>query len=749
MVDTPVIATSKPNLNYNSSTNTITPPGQNPSGTKVDQTTIVPGVTPGTIGAPSTTSAITAPRSEDDIYHQYITQGQSIIDQINKSTQDQIAAANLNIDQNASKDQQNNNAISAITGNFGSASAVGASAIGDTATKNKNSTDAQIQATGIQAVTKYMTDLQATAQNQANIEEENYPAYQTDLQTKANSLITGLLKVNPNLSLATLQNSTDPTVQQTYKNLLQAYNNDPNAVSAAIANATPVGAVVQSWIQGSTFYQIVKNPATGAVSTQQFDLGVTVPTNWTTTKIGTTGQFFQDPSDPKNSFTLTTNPLTGGLSAQGTGTGQALADQYNQSQGSDTSGSSNPLNTPGTGASNASTTVATALGVDPTVPLSDVLSTSGLGSVVAAIIKNEGGSPTGVVNNPGNVKYVSGMPGATDSGVKASDGGTFASFKTPLDGQQAIADIVNGAASGTNSNYGTAPTLQDFVNKYTNSAPTGTGTNGLSTQQYGELANVQGFNPTKPGIDQDAFNYIQKFFSTGTIPAVSSFGRGTTAPAIYNAVQKRADDVYYKATGQHLPSADTLSKNLTLIGNNNQLLNNLKVQENTITKNFGLNLENVNENSINKTAPAVNGILNFLSEQAGSTSVAQYLSQNATLTQELGNLLALKNASGTTVADKLSASELLSSNLSANQQKAVINTLMKEAQNAKQGIGQATADLYEQTDPLGLNPQNPTNQPGYKELTGAGFTSNYDGTYTAPDGTQYSVDAQGNVTPVQ
>lgn len=671
------------------------------------------------------------PQTEDDIYGNYVKQGQSIIDQINNSAAGQIAAANAQIDTAAGVAQQNQNGIAAITGGFGSSSAAGATGIASTAAGQKNTADSAIQADAQKQVSTYLQNLQSAAQSQANYEQTTAFSqgltYDQYLKTTAASTLQGLSKQGVTIqSLKQQAQSGNPVAQQSYQTLLQAYGGDENQLNAAAALSQPVNTVVQSWMQGSTYYQIVQNPQTGAITTQSFDMGVTMPTNWTTTKIGTTGQFFQDPSNSANTFTLTTDPSTGGITAVGTGTGTTLADQYNQANGS---------NTPGTNSNSsqsnntATTTVATALGVDPTTPLSDVLQNQGVGALTAAIIKNEGGSPDGVQNNPGNVKY-EGLPGQTDSEVKASDGGTYASYATPQAGQQAIASIVNDAASGASTAYGSNPTLQDFVQKYTN-----TGGTTLSTDQYGALANVQGFDPTKPGVDQDAMTYIQNFFSNGTIPSVTMFGRGTNAPYIYEAAKSRADDVYFQATGQHLPNANTLSSNIGLIQNNNQLLNNLSIQEGTISKNFGLNLDNLNANSVNQAAPVINKLVDTLAQMSGDVPVAQYLTQNATIQQELGSLLAIKNASGTTVADKLAAGDLLPSDLSADQQKVILQTLMKEANNQKTTLGETTANLYQKTDPLGLDPENPIRQPGYQELTSSGFTPNYDGTYT---------DSQGN-----
>lgn len=80
-------------------------------------------------------------------------------------------------------------------------------------------------------------------------------------------------------------------------------------------------------------------------------------------------------------------------------------------------------------------------GVTGNMTLSQAIATAGIDNVVQAFIGQEGGSPSGVVNNPGNMKSDTakslGIP-YTDSGVQATDGGTFASFATPQAGTDAV-----------------------------------------------------------------------------------------------------------------------------------------------------------------------------------------------------------------------------------------------------------------------------------------------------------------------
>lgn len=109
----------------------------------------------------------------------------------------------------------------------------------------------------------------------------------------------------------------------------------------------------------------------------------------------------------------------------------------------------------------ATSTVTKITGYDPNSPLSQINPQK----LALALIQNEGSSPSGVMNNPGNIKFV-GLPGQINSGVKAQDGGTFASYSTLQVGQQAIQ---NNITKAMNSNP--SMTLGSFVDRYTNTAP--------------------------------------------------------------------------------------------------------------------------------------------------------------------------------------------------------------------------------------------------------------------------------------
>lgn len=680
----------------------------------------------------------TPPRSEDQIYQDLLGQSSNLLSTIQQEF-DAATTSVVTADTQAGNiAMQNTNAASAASGLLGSSAAAGNAAMtGANTAANITKDTAAITAQRAQAVAGILQNLTSLAQSQSNTEATRY-----DTESQNALSLSGQLKQQTLQSIQGLAShginwqtfSTDPTYTDAYNHLVQTFG--ANEAQGMFMMSTPAANIIQSQISpdGSTYYQVSQVPGSAPQMTS-YKLPSAIPPGWTSVKIGTTGVMFYNPADPSQNITYTTNPFTGEITPGGSATAPDTSTQNTTTTSLGTNGN--------TGASTASTTVSSILGVDPTTSLSDVVQNSGIGAIVAALVKNEGGSPTGVKNNPGNVKYT-GADGQTDSGVKATDGGTFASYATPQAGESAIASLVQGAASGTISDYGTNPTVQDFVNKYTGNASTSQ--NGLDPAEYGKLASVPGFDPSKPGLDQAAFNWIKSYLSTGAIPTSS---RSMTLYGTIQEVQSRAQDAYFKATGQNLPNATTLKTNLGLVSNNNQLLNNLSIQEGTISKNFGLNLENLNANNVNQAAPVINKLVDAVAQAAGNTSVAQYLSQNKTIQQELGSLLAVKNASGTTVADKLAAGDLLPSDLSADQQKIILQTLIKEANNQKQVIGQTNEGIYQKTDPLGLDPQNPANQPGYQQFTSIGFTNNYDGTWSAPDGTTYTTDASGNPTQTQ
>ncbi len=202
----------------------------------------------------------------------------------------------------------------------------------------------------------------------------------------------------------------------------------------------------------------------------------------------------------------------------------------------------------------ATSTISNMLGVVPTTSLSSVIESNGMDSIIDAIIKNEGSSPKGVMNNPGNIKY-SGLPGQLDSGIKASDGGTFASYSTPEDGRHAIEYIVHNAADSQSSAYGMNPTLGDFIDKYTNTAPD-TSVNALPPEPTdANKPGLGGFTPN--AIYQDA---LEMAFTGKSVQSfVGGLSNSGDAKSIKAAITNKAAALA-SATGTSFPAMQALYK---------------------------------------------------------------------------------------------------------------------------------------------------------------------------------------------
>lgn len=270
-----------------------------------------------------------------------------------------------------------------------------------------------------------------------------------------------------------------------YKALVDSLGGDPNVADAMFASSIPPANIVQSWVDGSKYNQLTLDPITGKPSIQSYDLGIKVPQSWTQDKISNNAVIYHgpnwDPSDPSTYQMFSIDPLTG------LPTGQVGGDP-------------NPdAPTDPDAITGAVTNVASAIGAtDPKISLADAIDQYGIEEIVSGLVQNEGSSPVGVDNNPGNIKY-KGLPGQIDSGVKATDGGTFASYKTETDGRRAIGSIVENAANGQSSSYGASPTLASFVNTYTGQmAPK------IGDSPVGESHDILG----AAGLDLPVFNYL-------------------------------------------------------------------------------------------------------------------------------------------------------------------------------------------------------------------------------------------------
>ena len=229
--------------------------------------------------------------------------------------------------------------------------------------------------------------------------------------------------------------------------------------------------------------------------------------------------------------------------------------------------------------------------------------------------------------------------------------------------------------------------------------------------EYGLLSNTN-FNPNNT-TDQNAKLYLNQYLQ-GTMPTTRSMGLSTSkgAQQTFAQISARASDLYSTATGNPLPPDPQILKGyVDIIIGNNKIANNLNVQNGAITKNFGLNLQNATTNNINQNAPQIlNSVFNSLNAFFSDPATLQYYMQNSTISQEAGNLLAVRNATGTTVYDKMVGAGLIPRDASTTAQAQMMKTLLQEAQNVSQTINSTNASLYKITDPLQLDSNNPNRQ---------------------------------------
>lgn len=232
-------------------------------------------------------------------------------------------------------------------------------------------------------------------------------------------------------------------------------------------------------------------------------------------------------------------------------------------------------------------------------------------------------------------------------------------------------------------------------------------------EQYGSLANTT-FDPTNT-VDRNANQYISNYIKNATMPTAISLGIGTrsTKPAQqkeFQTIQQRANNLYFEATGQSLPDVQILKSNKALIAKNNAILNNNILSSEAMVKNFDLAINGEITNDVNQNATIVNKILNPIYLALGDPAVNQAMVSNGTITQEFANLISIRNQSGTLMADKEMASELIRFGTSVEAQKAVVERLKAEASNIHTAVQDANNSLWQQTDPLKQDANNPLRQ---------------------------------------
>lgn len=362
---------------------------------------------------------------------------------------------------------------------------------------------------------------------------------------------------------------------------------------------------------------------------------------------------------------------------------------------------------------------------DPSMPLSQVLQ-SNPQALLAAMQTNEGSSPKGVMNNPGNMKFTqyTASLGGVDSGVRATDGGTFASFPSQQVGSQAMLSNWNNYVK-QNPNI----TLGDAIHKWTGFGAGPSPEQKVSSfNQYGLLSTVPGFNP-----NDKSYNYVTTLLSKQAIPSARDLGLTGAMAVQYPQIQKKADDLFFAATGYHIPAVAKLQANQSAYKANVKALNNLNIAEQTVTSNYGLMLDNMKKSDLGGSNQVFNALSNTWKELAGQPGVAEYLAQNKTVSQELARYLGASNANGTTVADKIHADGILNPKASLKQSQAVLSILLREGDNIKKAVLDANDEIYKTTDPFLQDPENPL-RAAYVQKNLSGGTKGADGityNYTA------------------
>lgn len=501
----------KPNPNYVDPSASKGGTSGGTTGTPASIATKTPAV-PAPIPTPTVDPATAYVNAEKSNYTTLLDQSSGLLNDIKASFQDEINSANA-----------------------ASAARVNAGGLAGSTSGGQIYTEAQkpiIDARNIALDEAYQqiqsNALTLTSQSETYGQEERVTA----LTNAANSI------------KALAQNALDWNAYKTtnpdnYNALVSAVGGDPNVADAMFANSAPAENVVQTWQTpdgsgGTSINQLVQDPVTGKQQVVKYDVpGVVIPQAWTSAKIGTNStlytspNFQSDPSNPANWMTISTDPTNNGaitVVANGVTTVNGIPVNTSLSATA-TAGQGTAYNPPSSAdAQKIIQDTATFSGVtDITQSMADVIANANVGvdGVVNGLIKQEGGSPAGVVNNPGNIEFAN-QPNATDSGVKIQGGGgaTFASFGTKQDGIDAVGKLVQNAANKGQS-------FQEFVSAYkglNNPTTTGTvipGTEGLTPQQLQDahnaateiLAGNETIANVKAGVERKA---VQAILANGT-----------------------------------------------------------------------------------------------------------------------------------------------------------------------------------------------------------------------------------------
>lgn len=491
----------------------VTPPTPPPTG---NGTPIVPPVTP-PVTDPATAyyKNLTPPPTEDQNYANLLGKAGDAISAINDSYKTELDSANA-----------------------ASAARVNAGGLAGSTAGGEIYTEAQkpiIDARNTALANEYQT-IQTNAEALTQADNAQFASDFATAQTlKQNALAQGTASITTladnGFDFNEASNPSSPNYQ-TYQNLLSQVGGDPNTVKylAASALASKPENVVSTYYTsdgsgGTTVNQVTQDPVTGKIAHTNYNVpGFSIPQNWTQQKIGTNSQlltspdFSSDPSNPANWTFMGVDPTNNGaftvVSADGTFVNGIKVDNTSPAGASAIQNANTQEQS--AYASKVINDTATFSGVtDITQPMSDVIANANIGvqGVWNGIVKQEGGSPSGVINNPGNIAYA-GQLGATKSSVPINDangnptGLYFASFDTKANGDTAGMTMVQRAAD-------TGQTFQDFITSYKGLA--------TPTQQTNSI-------PGMPqGITQDqttkAQNYAKDIIN-GNLTSLTSVPKG-------------------------------------------------------------------------------------------------------------------------------------------------------------------------------------------------------------------------------
>lgn len=253
--------------------------------------------------------------------------------------------------------------------------------------------------------------------------------------------------------------------------------------------------------------------------------------------------------------------------------------------------------------------------------------------------------------------------------------------------------------------------------------------------QYGLLSKTD-YNPGDT-TDQLASLYLDKYIKSGAVPTASTMGRNIK-PGLMAAITSRASDLYFKATGNPLPTPAIIKSQQDIISGNYKIGNNLSIQEGTVKDNVDLSIKNMTKAGLNSSGfKPLDDLIDNIKSTLQDPNVGQFVAQNSTIQNELGSLLAVKNAAGTTVYDKLQSAGIIQSGDAPEVIQRKVNSLLQEAGNFAKNLQNANATAYGFTDPLLMDPNNPARgeymgtEPKADAGAGGGAAP-----ITAPDGTQ-------------